>query len=170
MTTAISGVSPPEAGEVTIMTVWPSIAEFKLGQWIGRGCMLGGGKAFSIGNLFALASIPLALALFFWSLRHWAVKRYRLTNRRVVIQRGIRPKDDAAVAMDQFDRVELVVLPGQEWYPAGDLVFYHGPVECLRLEGVPHPESFRRTILKAHTAFVSVQEAQQAQEKELAAV
>lgn len=169
MKNAISGVAPPEAGEVTIMTVWPSIAEYKLGQMIGRGCRLGGGGAFSIGNLVALASIPLALGLFFWSLRHWGAKRYRLTNRRVVIQKGLIPKDDAAVALDQFDRVEIDVLPGQEWYPAGDLVFSNGPVECLRLPGVPHPEAFRRTILKAHDSFTGVQDALLAQEKALAA-
>ncbi|MDA7978242.1 MAG: PH domain-containing protein [Pirellulales bacterium] len=167
--TAISGVAPPEAAEVTIMTVSPSIAEFKLGQMIGRGCRAGGGGAFSVGNLVALASIPAALGLFFWSLRPWAVKRYRLTNRRIVIQKGTRQAEDAGVALDQFDRVEINVQPGQEWYPAGDLVLYHGPVECLRLLGVPHPESFRHTLLKAHVAFTGVQEALEAHEKELTA-
>lgn len=170
MKQAITGVAPPEAGEVTMTSVWPSIAEYKLGQMIGQGCMLGGGKAFSIGNLVALTTIPVALLLFFWSLRPWAAKQYRLTNRRVVIQRGLRPKDDAAVKLDNFDRIEVDVLPGQEWYPAGDLVFFHGPVEVLRLAGVPHPEAFRQTALKAHRGYVGVKEAQVSQGKQLAAV
>ena len=38
MKQAIAGVAPPELGEVTIMTVWPSIGALGLGRWIGRMC------------------------------------------------------------------------------------------------------------------------------------
>jgi hypothetical protein len=86
----------------------------------------------------------------------WAIRRYRLTNRRVVIERGINPKVERYVDLDRFDAIDLVVAPGQEWYAAGDLVFRRGPIETLRLSGVSRPESFRQTCLKTRQSYVSV--------------
>jgi hypothetical protein len=48
------------------------------------------------------------------------------------------------------------VRPGQEWYPAGDLIFKKGQVETFRLPGVSRPESFRQTCLKARQSFDAV--------------
>ena len=36
MKQAIAGVAPPELGEVTIMTVWPSIGAYRLGRLVGH--------------------------------------------------------------------------------------------------------------------------------------
>jgi hypothetical protein len=90
----------------------------------------------------------------------WAFKRYRLTNRRVAIERGVNPRVEQFVDLDRFDAIDLVVKPGQEWYAAGDLVFRRGPIETLRLPGVSRPESFRRVCLEARQAYVSVAAAQ----------
>ncbi len=162
---AISGIVPADVAEATVMTVVPSIARLPAGRFMGRACRVqaGFGKFFTLGKLFALALMVPAMFLVLWHLRPWAVVRYRLTNRRVIIERGVQRREEASVALDRFDRIEVVVLPGQEWYPAGDLVFHKGPVEMFRLEGVRHPEGFRRTILKAHRAYVTVQEARSRQ-------
>jgi hypothetical protein len=170
MKQAIAGVAPPELGEVTIMTVWPSIAAMRLGRVIGRACGVAWPPPpFNVGKLLALAMIPLALTLYFFryavplvtsmlTLGMFPVNstclRYRLTNRRLVIQKGLLPVDDRAVALDQFDAIDVLVLPGQEWYPAGELVFRQGPVEVFRLSGVSRPEAFRQVCLKAHQAYV----------------
>src|SRR6185436_6525795 len=119
MKQAIAGVAPPELGEVTIMTVWPSIAASKLGRLIGVACGVAWPKPpFNVGKLLALAMIPIALNLYLiryamplvtWMLTlgmapiNSTCLRYRLTNRRLVIQKGLLPVDDAAVALDQFD-------------------------------------------------------------------
>lgn len=159
----IAGVVPPEIQEVTIMAVWPSIGATRVGRAIGRICQIRTGYGvLTLGNLFALLSIPVALAVFFgmlvpWS--PWGNRRYRLTNRRVLIESGLRPRVERWVDLDRFDQVELQILPGQEWYPAGDLVFRHGATETFRLAGVPHPESFRRTCIKAMQGYVGVQRA-----------
>ncbi len=160
MTQAIAGVTPPEQAEVTIMTVWPTMGANAIGRALGRAYETPGGFGmFTIGKLFVLASIPLALALYFWDLRPWACRRYRLTNRRVIIQRGMQRRDERWVALDDFDSIEINVLPGQTWFSAGELIFRKGQIETFRLHGVSRPQSFRQTCLKAHQSYVGVTKA-----------
>ncbi len=157
MKQAIAGVMPAQLGESTIMMVWPSIAATPLGQFFGRLYGIRAGISFvTVGNLIALLSIPVMLPLYF--LRKWpfSMQRYRLTNRRVLIERGIHGRAEQYVDLDRFDTIEVVILPGQEWYPAGDLVFRRGAIETFRLRGVQRPETFRQTCLKAHQAYVGV--------------
>ena len=160
MKQAIAGVAPPESGEVTTMIVWPSIAGTEMGRRWGRLYMIrtGIGNILTVGKLIALASIPIALGLFAMNFSPGFMRRYRLTNRR-------RGRDRIPwhcrrwVLLDQFDTIELVVLPGQEWYRAGDLVFRNGRIETMRLNAVPQPETFRQTCLKAQRSFTGVQRA-----------
>ena len=160
MKQAISGVAPPELGEVTVMTVWPGIAAYPLGRSLGRLYRIRAGVGLiTIGKLFMAVTIPIALALFAWSLLPFVMRRYTLTNRRVIIQKGLKAVGGSYVDLDRFDSIEVKVLPGQEWYPAGDLVFLRGNVETFRLEGVPRPETFRQTCLKARMSYVGVKQA-----------
>ena len=85
--------------------------------------------------------------------------RYTLTNRRVVIQRGLMPVDEIWIELDRFDTIDIEVLPGQEWYHAGNLLFRRGQIETIRLTGVPRPETFRQTCLKARMGYVGVKQA-----------
>jgi hypothetical protein len=154
---AISGVVPPASAEATIMTVWPSVASTGLGQALGRVYRIRDGFGpISVGRLVLLATIPLGLMLYLTMRLPWAIRRYRLTNRRVMIERGVNPRVEQYVDLDRFDAIDVVVSPGQEWYAAGDLVFRRGSIETLRLPGVSRPESFRRVCLEARQAYVSV--------------
>lgn len=173
----IAGVSPPELKETTIMTVWPSIAATGIGQTLGRLFQIKAGIwVFTVGNMIALASIPLVTALILHSLIFnffaglpfigflfapiaGTVRRYILTNRRVMIATGLNPKPSQYVDLDRFDSIEVVVQPGQEWYPAGDLIFRKGKIETFQLKGVRRPETFRQTVMKARDAFVGVKKA-----------
>lgn len=179
MKQAIAGVSPSEVSEVNVMEVWPSIAKFKLGQLMGQMFAIKAGMyIFRVGNLFALAGIPFALALYFYRLApsmfgapfHGGF--YRLTNRRVIVLRNeikfsgaaILPKfffgaEVKAVELDRFDSIEIEQLPGHKWFQAGDLVFRLGTVETFRLEAVSRPEAFRHTCMKSHTSYVGVKRA-----------
>lgn len=161
MKQAISGVAPPETSEVTIMTVYPTIAAHPLGQTIGRMCMnrSGFGTFFTLGKLFALLSIPVAMGLFFFDLLPFVGRRYRLTNRRVIVEIALPVKEERSVSLADFDAIDVVVLPGQEWYPAGELIFRKGTLESFRLSGVSRPETFRQTCLKAQRAAVGVKKA-----------
>ena len=177
MAAAIAGVTSDTEKEVTIMTVWPSISATPYGRWWGRryanrvGITLCG-IPITAGRLIALASIPAILPIYFhmvvpkipgiiFGAYNSACRRYRLTNRRVLVEQSFGGGEQQSVSLDRFDSVEIVVQPGQEWYPAGDLVFRNGDVETFRLSGVPHPESFKHTCLKARQGFVGVLQARQ---------
>ena len=177
MNPPIAGVSPPESKETVVMTVFPSIASMGIGRFLGRLYMIkwGWGVA-TVGHLIALLSIPLAAFLVVGRFLHGfltdirvagigrffllfipaslIIRRYTLTNRRVIVQRGLRAVDESWVELDRFDTIEVEVLPGQEWYPAGNLVFRRGPVETFRLDGVSRPETFRQTCIKARMGYL----------------
>ncbi len=165
MKQAIAGVAPTDGAEVTVMTVWPSVASmrlvgFPIGRMLGR---LFGIKAgiyiFTLGNLFCLLSIPLALVLYFKRIGPFVALRYRVTNKRIVVERGLTCQEEKSIELDRFDKVEIEVESGYEWYDAGDLVFRQGEVERFRLEGVSRPEAFRQVCWKSCQAFVGVQDA-----------
>ena len=165
MKQAIAGVSPTNLKEATVMTVWPSVAAMSLGPF-PLGLMLGrfyaiktGFYIFTLGNLICLLSIPLALVLYMKRIGPFVAMRYRVTNKRVVVERGLVGKEEKAIRLDQFDSIEVVIRSGQEWYDAGDLVFREGNVEKFLLEGVSRPVAFRNVCEKAHQAYVGVQEA-----------
>jgi len=154
----ISGVVPAEFREVTVMTVWPSVAKYALGRSLGSLFAIRWPDVyiFRLGNLIALLSIPIALVLFFLRIAPGIGTRYRLTNRRIIVERGLTSVEDKAVDLDRFDRIDIDILPGQAWYHAGDLVFKLGNVETFRLEGVSRPAAFRETCLKSHLAHSTV--------------
>ena len=158
MKQAISGVAPSSASEVTVMTVFPSIGGTSIGQTLGRlmNIKAGFGNVLNLGNLIALLSVPLVLPLIAINLNPFNGRRYRLTNRRVIIERGWRGVEERSVGLGSFDTVDLLVQPGEDWFPCGDLIFRKGNLESLRLSGVPHPEGFRRTCLKMQRAYAGV--------------
>jgi hypothetical protein len=158
MNQPIAGVAPPEQGEVPSMTVWPSIAATPAGRWVGQLASIqwGLGRSFTLGRLLALAASPIALAVYAWKRLPYVCRRYCLTNRRVVVQKGLSAVDGRSIGLDEFDAIEILTLPGQKWLRAGEMLFVRDGHEVFRLSGVPLPESFRQACLKARTALVSV--------------
>ena len=152
------------------MVVWPSIARYSSGSWLGRLYSNEAGfYIFTVGNFLALASIPLALALYAYRVVRGSA--YRLTNRRLIelgntIQkRATFPyfkitlgEEVKSLALDGFDGIEVARTPGQEWFDAGDLVFTLGDAHVFCLESVSRPEGFRQTCLKSRLAYVSVRQ------------
>ena len=180
MSQAITGVAPPELGEVTNMVVWPSVSRFGFARTLGRmfRIRIGIGNVLTVGNMIALASIPFGLLMYFLKINpgygippimKWMPRflwfwnplciRYRLTNRRVVIEHGFSGKEVLAVSLDRFDSVKVEVEPGHVWYKAGNLIFSNGGIETFRLDAVQRPETFRQTCLKARQSFVGVKQA-----------
>jgi PH (Pleckstrin Homology) domain-containing protein len=165
MIQAIAGVSPAETKEMTVMTVWPSVAQYGLGRSLGNLYDIRWPDIyfFRLGRMLALAFIPVSLVLFFLRIAPYIGRRYRLTNRRIVVERGITGVEEKSIDLDRFDSISIDVLPGQAWYDAGDLVFKHGNVETFRLAGVSRPEAFRQTCIKAHMANVGVKRSRKKQ-------
>lgn len=165
MKQAIAGVAPAESVETTVMTVWPSIAAYPSGRHLGRLYSIRWPNIyiFRIGNLLALLSSPFAAVLCFWRVMPRVGSCYTLTNRRIVIEKGWPPVEHSSIGLDGFDSIEIDVLPGQEWFDAGDLSFRKDGREVFRLAGVSRPEAFRQTCLKSRLAYVGVKEALQRQ-------
>jgi len=148
------------------MTVWPSVARYGLGRLLGTWYAIRWPDVyfFRFGNLVALAFIPVSLVLFFMRIAPFIGTRYRLTNRRIIVERGLTGVEDKAVDLDRFDSITIEVQPGQAWYDAGDLVFRlgsaaraaSGNIETFRLEGVSRPAAFRETCLKSRMAHAGV--------------
>ena len=180
MSQAITGVAPPELGEVTNMVIWPSASRFGIARTLGRLFRIraGIGNVLNVGNMIALASIPIGLLIYAMKINpgfgippimKWMPKflwiwnplciRYRLTNRRVVIEHGFSGQEILAVSLDRFDSILVDVQPGQQWYKSGNLIFSNGGIETFRLDGVQRPETFRQTCLKARHSFVGVRQA-----------
>jgi hypothetical protein len=160
MNQPIAGVVPSELAEVTCKVVWPTIAATRVGRLVGRlaAVRLGLGEFFTLGKLLAVATIPLSLAAFGWQLMPYVCRRYTLTNRRVIIRKGLTAVDGPWISLDDFDAIDVEVLPGQDWFHAGDLVFRHGELEVLRWAGVPRPESARQVCRAARSALVTVRD------------
>ncbi|MHB8969646.1 MAG: PH domain-containing protein [Pirellulaceae bacterium] len=159
----IAGVAPAELVEANVMTVWPSIAAYPSGQLLGRLFSLHWPDIyiFRVGNLLALLAIPYAVLLYFRRIAPTVGMRYTISNRRVVVQRGLRSAEERSIALNAFDEVQVDVRPGQAWYPAGDLVLRQSGKEVFRLSGVSHPEGLRQVILKTRGARLGVQQAWQ---------
>jgi len=157
-TQPIAGVMPADIKEATVMTVWPSVSVYGLGRTLGKLLAIRWPDIyiFRVGNLIALLSIPVALVLYFMRVAPFIGIRYRLTNRRIIVERGLSGVEDKAVDLDRFDTINIEIQPGQAWYHAGDLAFKLGTVETFRLEGVSRPAAFRETCLKSHLAHATV--------------
>jgi hypothetical protein len=177
MKQAITGVAPSQLKEVTVMTVWPSLSATGFGRWWGRwfareyGFPIFGVPV-TLGRLMAIVSIPFMLALYFLmrlprvplvviGFKNPFCWQYRLTNRRIVVE-NLFGGEIKSIALDRFDSIETIVQPGQAWFKAGDLVFRQGAIETFHIWGVPRPETFRHTCLKARASFVGVQQARAA--------
>ncbi|MGW8256531.1 MAG: PH domain-containing protein [Thermoguttaceae bacterium] len=161
MKSPFPGVIPPELDELDAVTLWPTIGANRLGRLVGCLCgsKIGYDEFFTLGKLWAVATIPLSLMVFFCQLLPYVCHRYTLTNRRIIIRRGWHPLDEKWTDLDGFDSIQTQVLPGQNWLHAGDLVFKRGEIEVLRLCGVSRPEVFRQVCLTAQTALLAVRNA-----------
>jgi len=84
------------------------------------------------------------------------MRRYCLTSRRVVVQKGLTRVEERSIGLDQFEAIEIRVLPGQEWLRTGELVFLHDGREVFQLSGVPRPKIFREICLKQQSTLIAL--------------
>lgn len=172
MKQAIAGLSLSSQHESTAIVVWPSVSATDTGQALGKLYEKKDGTGiFTLGNLFVLLSIPIAIPLYLWNFLPVVGTRYRITNRRILIERGIQGTTEKEIGLDQFDRIEIQQKPGQVWFRSADMIFWQtaksdgieGETEVLRLPGVPYPEVFQAACKKAAMTFRGFQEIRQRQ-------
>src|SRR5438105_4594004 len=109
---ALTGVMPPQLGEAIIRDVWPSMTASPAAANLAK----------RLRGTIILASLGWLVLLPGFSLRFLGiVTRYRLTNRRLMICKGMKAKPRHAVPLDQIADVRLVADSYDDFYRAATL-------------------------------------------------
>lgn len=143
---AVSGVIPPQLGEATIRDVRPSVVE-------ASGAVAALGKRLILSIFLAPLGWMVMLPLFLKKLSPFVCRRYTLTNRRLMIQTGLKPSPVEEIPLAEIDEVRIDPASIDSFFRSGDLEIVARGVVKMRLVGVREPESFRRAILNAATAW-----------------
>src|SRR5262249_21707776 len=143
---AVAGVSPPEVAEAKIRETWPSVA-----AWPG---LAGLGRELTGTIVLAPVAWLLMSALYFGKLLPVRARRYAVTNRRVLIRKGLKGTPGDSVPLADIDDVKVITDANSDFFRAGTLVLVAQGKDVLTLPGVPEPEAFRQAILNAVAAWV----------------
>jgi hypothetical protein len=144
---AVTGVVPPQLGEGRIREAWPSLlgvapGPAALGKKLVQSWFLTPVGWLVLAPLFALKFAP------------FVCKRYTLTNRRLMIRKGLKPVAVSEVPLDQIDEVRLDPAQVDPFFVSGTLEIVSKGQVVLTLPGVPEPEGFRHAIINAVKAWV----------------
>ena len=149
---AMSEVASPQLREAIIRDVWPSVAAHAGPAGLARATY----KTIILAPLGWLILAPFYFAKLLAILPGLSglATRYRLTNRRLMVCKGLRPVADKEVPLDRIKDVKLVTDANSEFFVAGmlEVLDANGQV-LLSLPGVPEPESVRQAILQAAAAW-----------------
>lgn len=143
----VTGVVAPQTGEAMIREVRPTVVE-------GSAAL----ATLAEGMMRTLVLAPLAWLLLapLWArkLMPFLPKCYTLTNQRLMIRRGLKPRPVQSIPLAEIDEVRFDPGSYNRFYASGTLeIVSRGQVQ-MRLTGVPAPEAFRQTIISAVGAWV----------------
>jgi hypothetical protein len=144
---AVTGVVPPRLAEAQIREVFPSLNGTVP-------AVAGLGKALVRSIVLAPLGWLVLAPLFLKKIAPFVCTRYTLTNRRLMIQRGLKPSPKQEVPLSEIDQVRLVPESVDDFFRSGDLEIISGGKVRMHLAGVPEPEGFQRAIVNAYTAWV----------------
>jgi len=143
---AITGVVPPQLDEAVIRVVWPSVATVPAIAGLGRSLI----RSIVLAPLGWLLLAP----FYFRKILPGLARRYTLTNRRLMIQKGLRRKPIEEVALIDIDDVRIQEDSNSPFFRAATLEIVAKDRVVMTLPGVPGPESFRHAIRNALKAWV----------------
>jgi hypothetical protein len=143
---AVTGLVPPELAEARIREAWPSVASAPGIASLGR--MLTGTIVLAPLGWLVMS------AVYFGKLLPFMARRYTLTNRRIMIRRGLKGTPGQEVALADIDDVRVVTDANSTFFRSGTLEIISKGQVALTLRGMPEPESFRHAILNARNAWV----------------
>jgi hypothetical protein len=144
---AVTGVMPPQVAEATIREVCPSVNGTRLPALASLAQVL--------SDTIVLRPLAwlLLLPLFVGNLLPLVAKRYRLTNRRLMIHRlGLRTPF-REIALADIETVRFDPTSWSHYYRSGTLEIVSKGQPAFHLYGVKEPESFRLSILNACSAW-----------------
>jgi hypothetical protein len=143
---AVTGLTPPQLEEAVIRIVWPSVAAFPGPAAAGRFLM----KTMILAPLGWLMLAP----LYFLKVLPGFARRFVLTNRRLMFQKGLRLKPAQEIALADIDDVRLQHDGNSDFYRTANLEVVSKGQVVMTLRGIPGPEAFRHAILNACKAWV----------------
>jgi hypothetical protein len=142
---AVTGVVPPQRAEARIRETWPGVNDVPAVAGLAHALM----RTIVLAPLAWLMLAP----LYFKKILPFIAKRYTLTNRRVMIRRGLKPVPSHEVALADIDDVRIEEGSLNPFYRSATLEVISKGQVALRLPAVKDPESFRRAILNARAAW-----------------
>jgi hypothetical protein len=149
---SVTEAASPQLGEAIIRDVWPSVAAHAGPASLARACY----------STIILAPIGWFVLAPFYFMKLAAIipgmsglaTRYRLTNRRLMVCKGLKPIPEKEVSLDKIKDVKLVTDANSEFFVAGTLeIIDTNGQTVLSLPGVREPESVRHAILQASAAW-----------------
>src|SRR5262245_50728166 len=143
---AVTGLVPPQIDEAVIRTVWPTIAVYAGPAALGRVMM-------RTIVLAPLAWLMLAVP-YFLRVIPFLARPYTLTNRRLMIQRGMRLTPKQEIALADIEDVRVVEDSNSMFYRSAALEIVSKGRVVMQLKAVPSAESFRQAILNTCKAWV----------------
>lgn len=141
----VAGLVPPQVSEALIREEWPSVAAYSGPASLGRVCIC--------SIVLAPLGWFLLLPIYFLKILPFLARRYTLTNRRLMVRRGLKPEPTHEVALGDIDEVRIHEDANSAFYRAGNLDVVHGGQVVMTLAGVPEPQSFRLAVLNAARAW-----------------
>jgi hypothetical protein len=149
---AITGVVAPQTQEAMIREVWASVTASSGPATIARKLMNTGFLA-PLGWLLLLPLFAKRFLGFLPGLSGLTTK-YTLTNRRLMIRKGMKAHAQHEVPLQDIHEVRLVQDDNSEFYLTGTLeILRKDGSTALKLPGLPEPESFRHSIIQARDAW-----------------
>jgi hypothetical protein len=142
---AITGVMPPSVGEAVIRETWPSVARSPV--------IAGLGQALTRTILLAPLAWLLMAPVYFSKVLPFLGIRYTLTNRRLMICRGVKAKPSREIALNEIDDVRIVKDANSDFFRAANVEVYANGQVVLKLPGTPEPESFVNAVINACRAW-----------------
>ncbi len=141
----VSGLVPPELGEARIRTVWPSVTVYSAPARLGETLM----------RSIVLAPLGwfLLLPVYFLKILPGVGRRYTLTNRRLMIQRGLAAKPSHEIELSKIDDVRIQEGSHNAFFRSATLEVLSGGQVAMTLPGVPGADAFRHAILSASRAW-----------------
>jgi hypothetical protein len=148
----VTGLIPPQAGEARIRVAWPSVQAYPPVATLGRTLM----RTYVLAPVSWLLMAP----FYFKKILPFLATRYMLTNRRLMVMRGLRPTPAQEMALADIDDVKVDKDGNSPFFGAANLEIYSKGKVAMTLRGVPGPEAYRQAILNACMAWVPGKAAQ----------
>lgn len=143
---AITGLVPPQLGEAKVRVAWPSVQAYPAVAGLGR------------IMTFSIVLAPLAWLLmapfYFLKVLPFLATRYTLSNRRLMIMRGLKPASSHEVLLADIDDVKIVKDGNSAFFKAANLEIISNGKVVMTLRGVPSPEAYRQAIINTCMAWV----------------